>query len=89
MQFTISTFNHHNDKQEPHRCSNGEKVAYSARHQHCRIGIPFLDRILIGCVSTQRQKHDSYVGSANRDFTSLFLKKSMHKVGSNLLRVVL
>ena len=47
MQFTISTFNHYNDKQEPHRCSNGEKVAYSARHQRCSIGIPFLDRILI------------------------------------------
>jgi len=29
----------------------------------------------IGYVSTQRQKQDSNVGFANRDFTSLFLKK--------------
>ena len=28
-----------------------------------------------GCVSTQKQKHDSNVGFTNRDFTSLFLKK--------------
>ena len=28
-----------------------------------------------GCVSTQRHKHDSNVGFANREFTTLFLKK--------------
>ena len=33
------------------------------------------NKTVTGCVSTQRQKHDSNVGFENRDFTSLFLKK--------------
>ena len=33
-----------------------------------------------GCVSTQRYNHDYDVGFANRDFTTLFLKKAEHWV---------
>ena len=35
----------------------------------------FVTRTHFGCVSTRRHKHDSNVGFAKRDFTSLILKK--------------
>ena len=42
----------------------------------CRRGAMAVKSLSVtGCVSTQRYKHDSNVGFANRDFTPLFLKK--------------